>query len=103
MATITYELLRNGKPVGFEEHKRSDYYNKPQIRIHHSKYGVNTWDIKEWPERYIEHDEKRLLSETKSVTDLEALKIKRQNCKHENTVGAGGITVCYDCGWDDWS
>ena len=41
-----------------------------QIRIHHSKLGINTWDIKEWPERYIEHDEKKLLSETKSITDL---------------------------------
>jgi hypothetical protein len=103
MTAFTFELLKKGIVVGYEEHKQSSIYKFPKIRIHHSKFGVNSWDIKEWPEKYIEHDEKRLLSETRSFTDLEAMKLKRQNCKHENAVGAGGITVCYDCGWDDWS
>lgn len=100
MSTVTFELFKNGKSVGFEEHKEAGYFNEKMIRIHHSRHGVNTWDIREWPEKYIEHDEKRLVSETKSVTDLAALKLKQQNCKHENLVGAGGISVCYDCGWD---
>lgn len=62
MAKMIFELFKNGKSVGFEEHKLTSYYNDDHIRIYHSKYkGINVWDIKEWPERYIEHDEKKLL------------------------------------------
>jgi hypothetical protein len=81
---MKFELFRNGELVGIEEHKVSSYYNKKQVRIFHGKINGNSgmWDIKEWPERYIEHDKKE--------------------CLHDNMVVAGGISVCYDCGYDDW-
>lgn len=81
---MKFELWQNKKIVGYEEHKQSSYYNKPQIRIFHGKLNSNVgmWDIKEWPEKFIEHDRKR--------------------CLHENVVSAGGIVICQDCQYEEW-
>lgn len=58
----TFKLIKNGEVVGYETHQQSSYYNKPQIRIFHTKLSdAAKWDIIEWRERFIEHDTKELL------------------------------------------
>ena len=82
---MKFELFMKGKVVGYEIHKPSSYYNKPQMRIFHGKLNdatVGMWDIKEWPERFIEHDKKR--------------------CLHDNTTSAAGLAQCLDCGYEVW-
>lgn len=56
MRTIKFRLIKDNEVVGYEHHVQSSPYG---IRIFHSKlYDAIKWDIREWPERYIEHGSK---------------------------------------------
>ena len=66
MKHIKFELLLEGKTVGYEVHRDSSYYNLPQIRIFHSRTdpgntAVGMTDIIEEKDKFIRHDQKKIL------------------------------------------